>query len=604
MRVDKKYMKKKIIKILMLLKSLFRHPLETITFFKVIRGEKIYENKKHILLASNWLLKAQEIGDDNGYSRGFYLYKQKGWDKSYIETTGYIIPTLLNVYRLTGDKVYRDSALKAGLWLLDIQKDNGAYTDIDRGKELVFDTGQVLYGLVAIYEFEDIENSLKEVYKTAIYKASSWLCDVQDSDGSWTTYGFNGIAHSYYTRVASILYKTGLLFDNQRFKNSATKNIYWSISCQNKNGFFKKLKFSDDEENLLHTIVYILEGLYDYYILTNDNDVYNSLISNANKLKEINLQRDIILCSQYNEFFDCVNSERCITGLAQWANLSLKLYKLTNDKDYLLVARKTLYYLKSKQFKENKNLKGSLSGSIPFWGVYASFSAINWGVKFFIDALIENEKYQLSLIEDSNLWIGECFKFKSGVVDESFSETSKEYLKILEIYINKSNNILDLGCGKGKYIRFFQKLFPNKNINGIDPYFYDETFVKKGDIYNINFDKKFDLIYTIEVLQHVKYLDIALKEIYNKLSDDGVFIICDRNPHSFIGCIKFIQEYRGKWMYPFDSPFNEKWYSIKEWHSILNRNSFIIEDIQTFTSKSGKLGWMSRYNIIIARKQK
>jgi ubiquinone/menaquinone biosynthesis C-methylase UbiE len=293
-----------------------------------------------------------------------------------------------------------------------------------------------------------------------------------------------------------------------------------------------------------------------------------------------------------------------MTGLAQWASISFKLYRLTNDKDYLLVARKTLYYLKSKQFKEDNDLKGALPGSVPFWGVYAPYSAINWGVKFFIDALVENEKYKLSLIEDSNLWIGECFRFESHVVDDSFTETSKEYLKTLEIYINKSDNTLDLGCGKGKYIRYFQNMFRNKNINGIDPYFYDDDIVKKGDVYNIDFDKKFDLIYTIEVLQHVKYLDTALQEIYKHLSEDGVFIICDRNPNSFIGHIKSIQEYRGKWMYPFDSPFTEKWYSISKWQDILNQNSFIIDTIKTFNSKNGKLGWINKYNIIIARKNR
>jgi SAM-dependent methyltransferase len=592
-------MKKILSKIRLYVYSFIKNPQEFYIFSKYIRGEKVVDNIQHIEMASNWLLEAQSNGDDNGYSRGFYLYKN-GWDKSYIETTGYIIPTLLNVYQITYKEKYRDSALKAGEWLLSIQKSNGAFTDIDKGIELVFDTGQVLYGLIAIYELEDIDNNLKNRYKEAILKASTWLCKVQDSDGSWTKYGFNSIAHSYYSRVSSILYKAGVILDNKEIQDLATKHIYWVMSCQNKNGFFDKLKFSNNEESLLHTIVYVLEGLYDYYTLTKDEKVLKSLLLNANKLKDLNMKRELLLCSQYNKNFECINNERCMTGLAQWSALSFKLYDITKDNEYLIVARKTLYYLKSKQFKENSNLKGSLPGSVPFWGVYAPFSAINWGVKFFVDALLENEKYKLSLVEESNLWIGECFRFESHVVDDSFTETSKEYLKTLEKYIDKSKNILDLGCGEGKYIRYFKNMFKNKNINGIDPYFYDNDIVKKGDIYNINFDKKFDLIYTIEVLQHVKYLNIALQKVYDKLSDNGVFIICDRNPNSFMGYIKAIQEYRGKWMYPFDSPFIEKWYSTRKWNTILSRNGFKIENLYSFTSKSS---WMNRYNVIIVRKK-
>jgi len=596
-------MKHFILKLRLLLLSFIRAPITFITFLKHIRNEEIYDNDIHIKMASDWLLKAQNNGQDNGYSRGFYLYKG-GWDKSYIETTGYIIPTLLDVFNYSNDIKYKKSVLQAGSWLLNIQKDNGAFTDIDNDIELVFDTGQVLYGLIAIYELDDIDLELKKQYEIAIIKASTWLCDVQDEDGSWTKFGFNGIGHSYYSRVSSILYKAGVLLNKQQFKNSAEKNIDWVLSYQNENSFFDKLKFTDNEDSLLHTIVYVLEGLYDYYLLTDDKNVLKALLNNANKFKEINIHRDLLLCSQYDDDFNCINNERCITGLAQWSNISFKLYELTNDVDYLHIAQKTLYYLKSKQFKTNDKLKGSLPGSVPFWGTYASYSAINWGVKFYIDALLKNNSYQLSLIDDSNLWIGECFKFKSSVVDNNFTETSKEYLKTLEKYIDKANNILDLGCGEGKYIRYFKNIFKDKSINGIDPYFFDNNIVRNGNAYSIDFDKKFDLIYTIEVLQHIKYLDIALKEINDKLSDDGIFIICDRNPNSFIGYIKSIQEFRGKWMYPFDSPFIEKWYSLKSWKKILNRNGFQIESINTFSSKNGKFGWMSKYNIIIARKQK
>jgi SAM-dependent methyltransferase len=573
-------------------------------FLKYMKSQEILLVDEHLKLASKWLLKAQEYGDDDGYSRGFYLYKKSGWDKSYIETTGYIIPSLLNMYDFTKDESYKDSALKAGLWLLEVQKENGAYTDIDAQNELVFDTGQVMYGLVALYERDEVDAELKKRYKEAIYKASSWLCSVQDDDGSWRRYGYYAIAHSYYSRVSSILYKAGIILENEEFKNKASKHIKWVLSQQLQNGFFKALNFTPNEKKfVLHSIIYVLEGLFDYYIYTKDEDVLDALLKNAFILKELNTKRDMLLCSEYDENFECKNTQRCMTGLAQWSAMAFKLYSLSGDEDYLLSARKTLYYLKSKQFKEGENIIGSLPGSVPFWGFYAPFSAVNWGVKFYIDALLESTKYDISKLDESRLWIGESFKFEKEVVNDEFSQTSKKYIEVLNKYILKSKKTLDLGCGRGRYIEYFKNKFDSTDIYGIDPVFTNANNIKKGDAYSIDFDFKFDLIYTIEVLQHVKYMDIALKEIRDSLNDGGTLIICDRNTKSFKGFIKPFLELRGKWMYPYDSPFLEKWYGLEKWKFMLNNSGFDIQEIITFTNHSGKFGWMNRYNIIIARKK-
>ena len=109
---------------------------------------------------------------DGGYSRKFSFIK--GRDESYIETTGYIVPTLLELQ----DKKYINSALKAGEWLLKIQNRDGSFSEIDNNQPFVFDTGQVLLGLNALFEFTNDER-----YKSAIEKASNWLIEVQEDDG-------------------------------------------------------------------------------------------------------------------------------------------------------------------------------------------------------------------------------------------------------------------------------------------------------------------------------------------------------------------------------------------------------------------------------------
>ena len=594
-------LKRNFSRYLSFLNSILKHPKEIILFARYIVNENVFENDKHIKMAADWLLKAQDIGKDDGYSRGFYLQKS-GWDKSYIETTGYIIPTMLSLYEYFNDEKYLNSAKKAGNWLLSIQLDSGAFSDIDNNIPLVFDTGQVLYGLIALHKSSEIEDDKKEQYKLAIKKASIWLCDVQDTDGSWQKYGYQNLAHTYYTRVGSVLYEAGVLLNEEFIKEKAQKHIQWVLSSQLENGFFDKLRFVSDEKPLLHAIVYVLEGLYHYYNLTGDKIVYASLMKNVEIFKKINLKKDLLLCSQYDNDFECINSQRCMTGLAQWANLTFMLYYHNGDEELLYCAKKTLYYLKSKQFKEGKDLKGTLPGSVPFWGVYAPFSAVNWGVKFFIDAMIQYSKFEEDLISQSNLWIGECFRFNKQVISSDFTTTGKRYLNVLDHYIKQVDSVLDIGSGEGKYIRYFKDRYPNKKIVGVDPVFYDGKDVFKGDAYEVGYKSQFDLIYTIETLQHVKYLDIALSNIVKKLNRDGYLIICDRNLFSLLGLLKPLYEVRGKWMYPYDSPFKEKWYSVKRWKKILAQNGFEVVDVETFTSNVGRSGWMSRYSVIVARR--
>ncbi|MEO1958399.1 MAG: hypothetical protein ABGX23_02495, partial [Nautiliaceae bacterium] len=58
-----------------------------------IFDERVENNRFHMELAGEWLLYMQN--SDGGYSRKFSFIS--GRDKSYIETTGYIIPSLINL---------------------------------------------------------------------------------------------------------------------------------------------------------------------------------------------------------------------------------------------------------------------------------------------------------------------------------------------------------------------------------------------------------------------------------------------------------------------------------------------------------------------------
>ena len=51
-------------------------------------------------------------------------------------------------------------------------------------------------------------------------------------------------------------------------------------------------------------------------------------------------------------------------------------------------------FLKGRQVLRNVNDKiyGAIAGSYPIWGKYIHFTYPNWAVKFFVDALLLEEK--------------------------------------------------------------------------------------------------------------------------------------------------------------------------------------------------------------------
>ena len=169
----------------------------------------VRENNFHIKAGAEWLVRAQEKGG-GGFSRRYCLYN--GWDKPYIETTGYIIPTMLYAGKYLNDGRFLDSAKNAAYWLLGVQKSNGAFCETESGLEQVFDTGQVLTGLISAFR-EWPENTFVD----AAVRAGTWLIEVQEKDGSWEQYAYNRIKHAYYVKVAAALLVSPVRLATQYF---------------------------------------------------------------------------------------------------------------------------------------------------------------------------------------------------------------------------------------------------------------------------------------------------------------------------------------------------------------------------------------------------
>jgi len=101
--------------------------------------------------------------------------------------------------------------------------------------------------------------------------------------------------------------------------------------------------------------------------------------------------------------------------------------------------------------------------------------------------------------------------------------------------------VLDIGCGKGKAVNLMAKHFPKSVFHGYDLSIEAVNDAKKEaenmnnsnvffnveDILNLKFNDKFDLITAFDAIHDQPKPDLVLKNIYNSLSDKGIFLMQD-----------------------------------------------------------------------------
>jgi ubiquinone/menaquinone biosynthesis C-methylase UbiE len=118
--------------------------------------------------------------------------------------------------------------------------------------------------------------------------------------------------------------------------------------------------------------------------------------------------------------------------------------------------------------------------------------------------------------------------------DSSQQITSEYYISYLLKQKNQSNiKVLDVGCGEGNSEEKFKDILTDIEWFGLDIAESPEVNSRKkteGNFYTfdgvqISFeDNYFDIIYSNQVFEHVRYPEALLKEIHRVLKPDGYFI--------------------------------------------------------------------------------
>lgn len=343
----------------------------------------------HLLAAARWLLQSQYAWGQQGYAHSFHLLH--GWQPPYPETTGYLIPSLHRLALRYGIPELHESVQQAANWLLRIQSADGSFPDLN-GQAQVFDAGQILIGFN--YLLAQAPDVVDHAALTAATRAvGSWLVSVQEPDGSFVRSAYQQRPHAYYSRVGAAMLVAGRLLDDAALRQAGQAQLDWVLAQQLPNGFFQHASF-DDQPPFSHTMIYIVEGLLDAHDETGAARYLDAVLAFCRPLRQAVAGRDLLLRSQYHPDYRVANAELCLTGLAQWAGVCYRLGRLTGEAEWAALADRALEALKRQQLlaSADPRLFGGLLGSDRLFGNYMMLALPNWGLKFFIDALLERAK--------------------------------------------------------------------------------------------------------------------------------------------------------------------------------------------------------------------
>jgi len=327
--------------------------------------------------AANWILNAQKATPNGGVSAWYNL--STGYcPTSYPEVTGYIIPTMFDLFHLTGEKKYRDVAIKMADWITSVQLPTGAVPGMDLSTPYVFDTGQCISGWVRAYKETGDARYLK-----AAEKAASWLVGMQSQDGSFPLTPFTRSTHTYHCRVSWMLLQLYELTQNSIYKDVAVSNLDWALGFQRPDGWCVPTS-----QETTHFIAYSGRGMLESSQITGNKAYLVFAQRLADALIQLQLPNGM-LYGEYNQAWKPVVGSSCLTGNLQTAIIWMRLYAITGDEKYRAAATKAINYVLATQdiASLNPGINGSIAGSQPLSGSYCPNTYLSWATKFFIDAV-------------------------------------------------------------------------------------------------------------------------------------------------------------------------------------------------------------------------
>lgn len=404
---------------------------------------------------------------------------------AYPEVTGYFIPSLLKWG-------FRDLALSYGKWLCSIQNEDGSWNDTEGKSPYIFDTAQILKGLLAV------RNMLPEA-EECIRKGCRWILGQANEEGklftpsteAWGSCQCSDLIHLY---CLSPLMDAGYEKEARHIANYYLENRMDEI-----------MEFG----LLSHFYGYVMEALW---------DIGQKELADKGMKRIAAIQRENGMVPAYRD----VNWV-CSTGLMQFALVWYKLGDLEHG-------NRAFYYSMSLQ-----NESGGWFGSYPTsespkgtdrkeYPDYFSNQEISWAVKYFLDALYYKCK-------------GE-FEVQASYFPKYIGKEDGRYRLILDKVseLGDGAKVLDAGCGKGRYLINLMEDAPKVKLSGSDisekatGNIPSSIEIKMGSLTYLPYENEsFEMVYAIESLEHAIAQENAVKELLRVTCENGIVIIIDKN---------------------------------------------------------------------------
>lgn len=172
-------------------------------------------------------------------------------------------------------------------------------------------------------------------------------------------------------------------------------------------------------------------------------------------------------------------------------------------------------------------------------------------------------------------------------------------------------DVLDYGCGEGRYLTVWRQFFAEASLTGCDisdralqiasQLSPDATLVPMADERVDLKDASFDLITSIEVLEHVRNADAAVAELGRLLRPRGILVLTtpSANPYSVEWCINrlrggLLPSFDGYGRFATDEPGHLRRLSDRQLLPLLRRHGLepmrVFHRAHLFTPLSVRLG--------------
>ena len=182
-------------------------------------------------------------------------------------------------------------------------------------------------------------------------------------------------------------------------------------------------------------------------------------------------------------------------------------------------------------------------------------------------------------------WPEQTIEWYKKIHDDNYliHEHFKKYLASK----NDVKTVLEIGCGKGIYPIFNKKLFENMEYIGIDisPSAIDYckensefTFIC-DDFIKMKLDKKFDLIYSHAVVDHVYDIDAFISKIIDKTNHYAYI-------NSYRGYFPNLKSHKMKWDGYEACYFNNL--SVEQIKKLLSKKGLSESEYEIYSQKSGQ----------------